>query len=415
MISVSCSYEEALRVKGLVVRAYGEERARGWPFLSDVLATALRGASEEDAAIVTAAVQALVKYDRLLGFACGSDELDARFEALFALARGETEVAARIERIENATERLAVRHSMPDWIAELVTDAALLARMNEPAARALRVNTLKTTREALLQALASEGLDAHPTQSAAQGILLEGRRSPFRTAAFGRGDFEVQDEASQLVAELVSPPPRSLVVDACAGAGGKTLALAALLAGKGRILALDASSEKLAELQRRVRRAGASNVQAIAIDLLAPGDALREVTGRAARALVDAPCTGLGAIRRNPEARWRLRREDLSRLVETQAALLGAAAPLVAPGGRLVYATCSFLPMEGERVVESFLAENPDFQLVTARDVLGRVRTERIATRDGRFLRTWRSDGTLDGGPEGMDGFFGAILRRKRP
>jgi len=129
--------------------------------------------------------------------------------------------------------------------------------------------------------------------------------------------------------------------------------------------------------------------------------------------LVDAPCTGLGAIRRNPEARWRLKPDDLPRLVAAQAALLKAAAGLVAPHGRLVYATCSFLPSEGELGVDFFLSERPDFGVVTVRDVLGRKKTDQVATRDGKYLRTWRFDGAPDGGDAGMDGFFAAVLRRR--
>jgi 16S rRNA (cytosine967-C5)-methyltransferase len=417
MIAAPCTYEEALRVKPLVVRAYDEERARGWPFLSDVLEPALRGVGEEDRAVVAGAVQALVRYDRLLAFASGSDESDARFEALFALCRGLTDVGPRLERIENPTERAGVAHSVPDWLVELVNDPAMLARMNEPPPRTLRVNTLKTDRDACLSALAEEGLAAHPTAHAAQGITIESgaRRSPFRTQAFARGDFEMQDEASQLVAELVSPPPRSAVVDACAGAGGKTLALAALLAGKGRVFALDASRDKLAELQRRARRAGADNVQATAVDLLETGEeqgALGVLTAGVARVLVDAPCTGLGAIRRNPEARWRMRPDDVPRLVATQAALLRAAAALVGARGRLIYAVCSFLPAEGERIVEEFLAGHADFRLVTVRDVLGRARTDGVASLDGRYLDTWRSGAAPRDKARGMDGFFAAVLRK---
>jgi 16S rRNA (cytosine967-C5)-methyltransferase len=408
-------------VRPLAVRAVDEARARDWPFLSDVLEGALRGAGEEDRAVAAAVVHALVKYDRLLGFASGSASEEARFDALLAIARGETDVAPRIERIERASERLGVAYSMPDWIVELVGgelgEAALepaLARMNEPPPRVARVNTLKTTREVCLAALAEEGVGAHATAHAASGIVLEGRRSPFRTRAFARGELEVQDEASQLVAELVASPPRSFVVDACAGAGGKTLALAALLDGKGKLVAIDPSEAKLEELRRRARRAGASNVQAIAVDLRDEA-ALARFHGAASRVLVDAPCTGLGALRRNPEARWRLRPEDVSRLVAAQAVLTRAAARLVAPHGRLVYATCSFLPSEGEVAVDFFLSEHPDFTLVTARDVLGRARTEGVATRDGKYLRTWRFDeGAPAGGVAPMDGFFAAVLRRTR-
>jgi 16S rRNA (cytosine967-C5)-methyltransferase len=413
-----CTPEEAARVRPVALRVYDEARAREWPFLSDVLSAALRGASEEDGAVVAGVVHALARYDRLLAFACGSEGSEARFDALLALARGETNVAPRLERIEGATERLGVSYSVPDWLVDLVRsevgDASLeaaLARMNEPPARTARVNTLKTTRDACLRVLADEGVTARATVHATSGVVLEGRRSPFRTRAFGRGEIEVQDEASQLVAELVAPPPRSFVVDACAGAGGKTLALAALLGGKGKLVALDASEHKLEELRRRARRAGASNVQALRIDLQ-DESGLAQFAGTASRVLVDAPCTGLGAVRRNPEARWRLRESDLSHLVAEQAALLGAAARLVAPRGRLVYATCSFLPSEGEVGIEFFLSQNPDYALVTARDVLGRARTEGVATADGKYLRTWRFDGSRDGGEEGMDGFFAAVARR---
>ena len=421
-VVVACTEAEARPVRPLVVRAYEESRARRWPFLSDVLASTLRGAGEEDRAIAAAAVQALVKYDRLLGFACGSEAAEARLDALFALARGATDVQPRLERIERLDERLGVAHSVPDWLVGLlraeVGDAALepaLARMNDLAPRVARVNGLRVSRDACLASLTEEGVSARPTARAAWGLAIEGRRSLFRTNAFARGELEAQDEASQLVAELVAPPPRSFVVDACAGAGGKTLALAALLQGKGKLVALDASETKLEELRRRARRAGASNVHALAVDLREPGSALAQMAGRASRVLVDAPCTGLGAIRRNPEARWRLEPDDVVRLVSTQAALAKAAAHLVAPGGRLVYATCSFLPSEGEGAIDAFLSEHPDFRRLTVRDVLGRPRTDGVATADGRYLRTWRFDGTRDGGDEGMDGFFAAVMRRSRP
>ncbi len=416
---LGCSPDEAASVRQPAVRAYDEARARSWPFLSDVLEGAARGATEEERAILAATVQALVKYDRLLGFACGAPSSEARFESMIALAKGETRLEGRLARVDDRTERLGTTYSVPDWIVDVVRtelgEDALepaLRRMNEPAPRVARVNTLKTTREACLAALAAAGVVAHETTCAAQGIVLEGRRSLFRTEAFAQGALESQDEASQLVAELVAPPPKSFAIDACAGAGGKTLALAALLAGKGKLLALDASASKLDELRRRARRAGASNVEARLVDLREPGDALAGLEGRASRVLVDAPCTGLGAIRRNPEARWRLRPDDLPRLVAAQAALLGVAAGLVAPHGRLVYATCSFLPSEGELGVDFFLSERPDFGRVTVRDVLGRKRTEPVATRDGRYLRTWRFDGTPDGGDAGMDGFFAAVMRR---
>jgi 16S rRNA (cytosine967-C5)-methyltransferase len=223
----------------------------------------------------------------------------------------------------------------------------------------------------------------------------------------------MQDEASQMVAELVAPPPHTRVVDACAGAGGKSLAIAALLEGQGQVIALDPSNGKLAELKRRARRAGASNVRAVHCDLLLPDDErLRGLESSATRVLVDAPCTGLGAIRRNPEARWRLGADELGRLTAQQSALLFAASRLVIPHGRVVYATCSFLPSEGARIVEAFLASQQQYSLVTAREIFGRARAQSMISGDGKYLSTWRFDGTDE---SDADGFFAAVLRKVRP
>jgi 16S rRNA (cytosine967-C5)-methyltransferase len=419
-VVVGFAEHEAVRVRTLALSGFQEARARQWPFLSDVLERLLRGVAVEDTAVVAAVVHAMVKYDRLLAFATRIGDAGTRFDMLLAMARGEArEVDARLEAVARPTERLGITYSFPDWLVELVEQdvgvpgglEAALAKMNELAPRVARVNTIKSTREACTAALAAEGVTARPTLHARQGITIDGRTSAFRTQAFAHGDFEVQDEASQLVAEVVAPPPGSTIIDACAGAGGKTLGLAGLLAGRGRIVALDVSEGKLEELRRRARRAGASNVRALPVDLLAPGETLRPFEGTAARVLVDAPCTGLGAIRRNPELRWRLQPDQIASLGEMQARLIRAAASLVAPRGRLIYATCSFLKGEGERVFESFLADDPRFGLVTARDVLGRARTEPIATLDGRYLRTWRLDGTPESAA-GMDGFFAGVARR---
>jgi 16S rRNA (cytosine967-C5)-methyltransferase len=419
-IIVACTEPEARTVQSVALSSYQEARSRDWPFLSDVLERTARQVAEGERTFLTAVVHALVKYDRLLEFVTGTQSLADRYEALLALARGETaEVDARIARIESGDERLGVAFSFPDWLVgrlrEEVGAAALeaaLGWMNEPAPRVARVNTLKTNRESCLLALGQEGIVAQATPCALAGVILEARRSLFRTQAFARGEIEIQDEASQLVAELVAPPPRSLVVDACAGAGGKTLALAALLSGRGRVVALDASESKLSELRRRAKRAGAHDVRAVRVDLLQPGETLRGLEGRAARVLLDAPCSGLGAIRRNPEARWRLRPTDLPRLSAAQEALATAAAALVAPHGRLIFATCSFLPSEGERVIEAFFAKNPDFTRVTVRDVLGRARSEAFTSSDGIYLQTAGWTGA-QGRPRGeMDGFFAAVARR---
>jgi 16S rRNA (cytosine967-C5)-methyltransferase len=429
-VVVGFAEHEVARVRAIALAGFEEARTRQWPFLSDVLERVLRGVPAPDGAVVAGVVHAMVKYDRLLGFATGTEDAGARLDALLAIARaapGEcSELDARIEAIDRPTERRGVAFSFPDWLVDLVEQdvgpgalEAALARMNELAPRVVRVNSLKSTREACIAALAAEGVVARPTAHALRGMILEGRESAFRTQAFARGDFEVQDEASQMVAEIAAPPPGSLVIDACAGAGGKTLGLAGLLRGRGRVVALDVAPSKLEELRRRARRAGASNVRAIGVDLLSPGETLRAFEGTAARVLVDAPCTGLGAIRRNPEVRWRLAPGQVVSLGEAQGRLLRAASSLVAPKGRLIYATCSFLVRECEEVFERFLGDHPRFGLVTARDVLGRPRSAAIATADGRYLRTWRfegdgSGGRPDGARDGMDGFFAGVARLVR-
>jgi 16S rRNA (cytosine967-C5)-methyltransferase len=236
------------------------------------------------------------------------------------------------------------------------------------------------------------------------GLVFETRVNAFGLSAFRDGLFEVMDEGSQLVAELVAPPPGGRVLDACAGAGGKTLALGALLAGRGRVLALDTDGKKLEELRRRARRAGLTNVEAKTVtdDLASVAKAVR---GTFDRVLVDAPCSGLGTLRRNPEARWRLTRATVDSFPARQLALLVTYAPLAAVGGRLVYATCTVNRDENERVVERFLAERNDFVPVPVKEIWGRERAAQLG--DGMTLR-------LTPQAHDTDGFFAAVLRRVR-
>jgi len=186
------------------------------------------------------------------------------------------------------------------------------------------------------------------------------------------------------------------VVDACAGAGGKTLALGAAMDGQGRLLALDIDERKLGELRRRAARAGLHNVQALANHAAPPGL-------QAARVLVDAPCSGLGVLRRNPEARWRLTAQEVDAFPARQLTLLESYAPLTAPGGRLIYATCTFLRAENEDVVLAFAARHPEFVVMPAKEILSAPRAAQLG--DGTFVRTWPHR-------HGTDGFFGAVLRR---
>ena len=314
----------------------------------------------------------------------------------------------------SGAEREAIRLSVPTWLFERLAAergpaeaATLLEAMNQRAPLAVRVNTALTTREQLTTTLAEEGVTARPGRWTATALVLETRVNAFGLSAFRRGLFEVMDEGSQLVAELVAPPPGGRVLDACAGAGGKTLALAAALSGKGRVLALDVDGKKLEELRRRARRAGLNNVAARTVG--ADGAILPPEARPAAwdRVLVDAPCSGLGTLRRNPEARWRMGKTTVAAFPPRQLGLLVTYAPLVAVGGRLIYATCTLLGDENEQVVTRFLAERSDFVPIPVKEIWGRARADDLGQADDGFLR-------LAPSVHDTDGFFAAIMRRVR-
>jgi 16S rRNA (cytosine967-C5)-methyltransferase len=319
---------------------------------------------------------------------------------------------ARLAEIDAPDVALAVRTSMPDWIAARACEllgadegAALLAAQNQRAPLCIRANRLRGDRRELARRLAAEEVQTVDTRLAGEGLLCESRASLFTLASFVDGWFEVQDEGSQLVGESVAPPPGGFVIDACAGAGGKTLQLASLMGNRGRIVALDPVASRLEELKRRSRRAGLTNVQALAIARdgeLQPE--IRRFEGRADRVLVDAPCSGLGVLRRIPESRWRVTEDDVARLAGEQLAILTRFAPLCAVGGRLVYATCSFLREENEEVVTRFLLAHPAFEPVPLKEVLGREKAEQLG--DGHTLRLYPHR-------QGTDAFYAAILRRR--
>lgn len=308
-------------------------------------------------------------------------------------------------------DREAVRLSYPTWLIEQLAndlghDVGLAAAdaMNRRAPMTVRVNTARLTREACIARFAEENVIARPTAVAPAGLVLETRVNAFGLAAFREGLFEVMDEGSQLVAELVAPPPGGRVLDACAGAGGKTLALGAVMGGKGRLMALDTDGRKLEELRRRARRAGLNNVEAKAV---ADGATGGLTPGSFHRVLVDAPCSGLGTLRRNPEARWRLTPQSLAKagFPARQLSLLVTYAPLCAVGGRLIYATCTLAEDENDRVVDRFLADRDDFVRVPVKEIWGREPAERAG--DGLNLRLYPH-------VHDTDGFFAAVLRRVR-
>jgi 16S rRNA (cytosine967-C5)-methyltransferase len=431
--------------RALTLELYAEARAE-WGYASDLIASAFRkqrqlGSGERR--LVAETVYGLIRWDRRLNAI--TEEVLARRrerrEALSPVARGElallvyearqglTVEPEEFRRLlhtdpdltaitgEDAglgskagLEREAVRRSFPTWLLErFVADAgepealALADAMNRRAPLAIRVNTLKIARDALAQRLAEEGITSRPAPLSPFGLLLETRVNVFGLAAFTEGLFEVMDEGSQLVAEAVAPPPGGKVVDACAGAGGKTLALAALLGGQGRILALDPNGKKLEELRRRARRAGLSNVAARELkDGRLPDEARLAAWDRV---LVDAPCSGLGTLRRNPEARWRLQPAAVDAFPAQQLSLLVTYAPLVAVGGRLVYATCTVLRSENEQVIERFLAERPDFAPMPLKEIWGKERALPLGGGTDLRLAPQRHD---------TDGFFAAVLRRVR-
>lgn len=309
-------------------------------------------------------------------------------------------------------QRFAIEASIPDFLAERFRREfgsraeAEAEAMNERAPLTGRVNGLKVDRAALAARLRGEGVAVRETPLSPLGLFLETRLNAFSLPSFREGLFELQDEGSQLLGMLVDAPP-TRVVDACAGAGGKTLQLAAQMKNRGELFALDVDARRLEALKLRARRAGVHNVRIRQIPAAGSeaAEAVTDLVGRADRVLVDAPCSGTGTFRRKPDARYRLTEQRLADHVAQQRALLEQFAPLVKAGGRLVYGTCSVLREENEEVVKAFLAEHPDFSVLPPSDRLGAELGERVT--QGGFLR-------LSPAQHGTDGFFGAILLRGR-
>ena len=285
-----------------------------------------------------------------------------------------------------------------------------LAALLEEAPLDLRVNREKATREQAQAALSAEGIETEPTLLSPLGLRVQEGRAPVAaTKAFKEGLVEVQDEGSQIIALMTDARPGMRVADFCAGAGGKTLALAGQMQNKGQLLAMDVLKGRLDRAQTRIRRAGFHNIERKLLkDHRDPW--LKRRKGKFDRVLVDAPCSGVGAWRRNPDARWRLGPEELERLAALQSDILASAQRLVAPGGRLVYATCSLLPEENEEQISRFMAEHQDFILLPPaavwQEVLG----------DGSAFPGLEEELTLTLTParHGSDGFFMAVMERKK-
>jgi 16S rRNA (cytosine967-C5)-methyltransferase len=376
---------------------------------------------QRDRAFVAETTYALLRRRRLLEYL--APNASVRQTVLLALAKlrglSVRELTASLTRQEKdwltqikapAGEFPAgVVADFPDWLMEklrqTMPDTAIieLARaMQGSAPLDLRVNTLRASRDEVLATFERDGVEATATPYSPLGVRLKKKIAINKHTLYLNGKVEVQDEGSQLLGFLVAPRRNEMVVDFCAGAGGKTLLMGALMHSLGRLYAFDVSDKRLDGLKPRLKRSGLSNVQPARI--ADENDTkVKRLAGKIDRVLLDVPCSGLGTLRRNPDFKWRQTVEDVRELVTKQTAILESASRLPKPGGRLVYATCSILEDENENVVEHFLEKHPDFAPLEAQEVLAKQGIE-LAT--GRYLQ-------LLPHLHGTDGFFAAVLERK--
>jgi len=320
----------------------------------------------------------------------------------------EASLLARIRKARTDAMTDAVRADLPDWLWERLAsqhgrDGAMRIAQGllNAAPLDLRVNLARTSRGAVLERFAAEGIEAAPTGYSPAGIRLAGKPPINRHPLFEDGLIEVQDEGSQLLAWLLAPRRGEMIADYCAGAGGKTLAVAMLMRGTGRVYAMDLSARRLAALQPRAARAQISNVHSIVLS----GDndpRVKRLAGKLDRVLVDAPCSGFGTLRRNPDLKWRHAPAAIAELAQKQLRILRSAARLVKPQGRLVYATCSILQEENEAVAAAFIAAEPGFAALSCGELLA---AKQIPLEAGDRLRLWPH-------VQGTDGFFAAAFRR---
>ena len=283
----------------------------------------------------------------------------------------------------------AIEHSVPDWLAGLFEKELgakwekEMSALNEQAPVILRANSLKISAENLVEILKEEGVNSFLLRGYPDAVQLEEKKNVFLTSAFKEGFFEVQDASSQKIAELLDVKEGMRVVDACAGAGGKTLHIAALMKNKGQIIALDIYEWKLAELKRRAKRAGAFNIETRFIE---DNKVIKRLHNTADRLLIDAPCSGLGVLKRNPDSKWKIDEDFINRIKTEQENILQNYSKILKKGGKMVYATCSILPSENGEQIRKFLAKNAEFAL---------VKEENIMPSDG------------------YDGFYMALIERK--
>ena len=294
-----------------------------------------------------------------------------------------------LARQESLKINLPVYESYPDWLWELGAKELgeelwqqQASAMNEQAPVFLRTNTLKTSKEKLAAALKNEKIETSELADVDSALQLSKRENVFQTKLFKEGWFEVQDAGSQLISQYLDPKPNDLVIDACAGAGGKSLHLAALMKNKGKIISLDVEDWKLEELKKRAKRAGVSNIET---RVILPDKTISQLHAKADKLLLDVPCSGLGVLKRNPDAKWKLSAETIERTQKLQQTIISEYSEMLKTGGLMVYSTCSLLPSENQEQVKTFLKDNKNFELL----------------KDKTLLPS-----------QGYDGFYMALLKR---
>ncbi len=396
MLRFSGPADETLSAYFRQHRALGaQERA----FVAEAAFAVLRRRRSLEAAAGSAAPAALVAAAALRVLGLSSRALEGLVDGA---------LAQRVRSFRAETLPDAARADLPDWLwARLAAqhgaaEALRIAHgMLNPAPLDVRVNLARAGRDEVRARLAGDALEAAPTPYSPAGLRLAGKPPINRHALFKDGLLEVQDEGSQLLAWLLAPRRGEMVADYCAGAGGKTLAIAMLMRGSGRVYAMDVSAKRLGALAPRAARAGITSVHSIV--LAGDNDArARRLAGKLDRVLVDAPCSGFGTLRRNPDLKWRHGPAALAQLVEKQRAILAAASRLLKPGGRLVYATCSILREENEAVADDFARDHPHFAPLACNQLLA---AQRIDLDTGAHLRLWPH-------LHGTDGFFAAAFER---
>ncbi|MBG7631189.1 MAG: methyltransferase domain-containing protein [Bacteroidetes bacterium] len=336
-----------------------------------------------DRKFVAETIYEMVRWKRLYNEIAGtkshySNENTWKNFAVFAILKGyklpdwnqlqgvpERRIKGKFDELQN---QRVFKESIPDWMDEMGVKelgekhwSKEITALNQQAEVILRTNTLRTNKISLRKKLADEGIATEFIPGHPDALRLVERANVFVTSCFKDGLFEVQDASSQLVAEYLEVKPGMKVIDTCAGAGGKTLHLSALMENKGQIIATDIYESKLKKLKIRTRRAGAHNITTRVID---SSKVIKKMKGTADRVLIDAPCSGIGVIRRNPDSKWKLQPEFVENIIKTQEEILQNYSQLVKVGGKLVYATCSILPSENQNQVKAFIKKNENFQLI---------------------------------------------------